>query len=77
MEYQYSKMEFLLEGGEKEVITIFFIGTTIVSSIGGLCYWVGSAALTKYMKDKGYMPPSDDEMKTCCAYVLKKLFHIR
>lgn len=59
------------------MITIFFIGTTIVASVGWLCYWVGSAALAKYMIDKGYMPPSDDEMKACSTYVLKKLLHIR
>ncbi len=58
------------------MLTMFFAGTTIVSSIGWLCYWVGSAALAKYMIDKGYTPPSDDEMRECSAYVLKKLLHI-
>lgn len=58
------------------MLTMFFAGTTIISSIGWLCYWVGSAALAKYMTDKGYTPPSDDEMRACSAYVLKKLLHI-
>lgn len=56
---------------------IVFFFTTIVSSVGWLCYWVASAALTKYIKDKGYAPPSDEEMKACCSYVLKKLLHVK
>ena len=60
-----------------EMLTLFFIGTTIISSVGWFCYWVGSAALAKYMINKGYTPPSDDEMKACITYVVKKTFHIR
>jgi len=56
--------------------TVFFVATTVVASAGWFCYWVGSAALAKYMTDKGYTPPSDEEMKACCTYVLKKKFHI-
>lgn len=58
------------------MITAFFVLTTIISSIGWLCYWVGSAALAKYMMDKGYTPPSDEEMKACSTYVLKRILHI-
>lgn len=58
------------------MITVFFITTTIIASIGWLTYWAGSAALAKYMADKGYTPPSDEEMKACCTYVWKKIFHI-
>ncbi len=54
-----------------------FIGTTIISLIGWLCYWIGSAALAKYITDKGYKPPSDEELKACCVYVIKKKFHIQ
>ena len=50
--------------------------TTIISSVGWLCYWVGGAALAKYMMDKGYALPSDEELKECNTYVLKKIFHI-
>ncbi len=57
-------------------MTIFFVITTIIASIGWLLYWVGSAALAKYMIDKGYTLPSDEEMKTCCTYVWKKILHI-
>ncbi len=58
------------------MITVFFIMTTIISSVGWLCYWVGGAALAKYMMDKGYTFPSDEELKECNTYVLKKIFHI-
>lgn len=57
------------------VIAILAI-TTIISTLGFLVYWAGSAALVKYMVEKGYTPPSDEEMKACCAYVWKKLLHI-
>ena len=59
------------------LVTMILTITTIISALGWLNYWVGSAALAKYILDKGYTPPSDDEMKACCTYVWKKLFHIR
>ena len=52
----------MLRGGEKEMLTIFFIGTTIIASVGWLCYWVGSAALAKYINDKGYTPSFHHQM---------------
>lgn len=59
------------------MLTIFFIVTTIISSIGWICYLIGSAALAKYMIDKGDKPPSQEEMKACCDYVIKKVLHIK
>ncbi len=53
-----------------------FVGTTILCGIGWFSYWVGVAALAKYMADKGYEPPSDEEIKECSLYVCKKLFHL-
>lgn len=58
------------------MVTAFFIGTTIISSVGCLFYWIGSAALAKYIIDKGYKPPTDEEIKACCVCVIKKKFHI-
>lgn len=58
------------------MLTMFFVGTTIISSVGWLVYSIGSAALAKYIRDKGYKPPSDEEMKACCTYVIKKKLHI-
>lgn len=59
------------------MITMFLLATTVVSSIGWLSYWVGTAALAKYMTDKGCPPPSDEEMEACCSYVWRKLLHLR
>lgn len=59
------------------MLTLFFFITTVVCAIGWLLYWVGSAALAKYILDKGYELPSDDELKVCTVYAWKKLMHIR
>ena len=56
---------------------VFFIGTTVICGIGWLVYWAGTAALIKYMMDKGYKTPSDEEMKECVQYAWKKLLHIK
>ncbi len=61
----------------REMLSLFFFCTTVVCAIGWLLYWVGAAALAKYMMDKGYKPPSDKEMKACTVYVWKKLLHIQ
>ena len=58
-------------------MTILFAGTTIICGIGWLVYWAGTNAIVKYMLDKGYKPPSDEEMKECSLYVWRKLFHIK
>lgn len=58
------------------MIVAILIAIAVISMFGWLNYWVGSAALAKYMADKGYTPPSDEEMAACCSYVWKKLFHI-
>lgn len=58
------------------MITRLLFMTTVVSACGWLVSWVASAALAKYIKDKGYTPPSDEEMKACCTYVWKKLLKI-
>ena len=54
-------------------MAIVFLVTTVICAIGWLCYWVASAALAKYMLDKGYTPPSDKEMKACSMYVWNQL----
>lgn len=59
------------------MVTAFFIGTTISSLVGCLFYRIGIAVLVKYIIDKGYKPPSDEEMKACCVCVIKKILHIR
>ena len=58
------------------VATLFFMTTTAVCGIGWLIYWVSTAALAKYILDKGYKPPSDEEMTACTSYVWRKLLHL-
>ena len=48
-----------------------------VCAIGWLVRWVACAALVKYMVDKGYQQPTDEEMQACCMYARKKLLHVR
>ena len=62
--------------GEVSRITLFFAMLAGICAAGWLTYWVGVAALAKYMSDKGYKPPSDDEIKACSVYVWKKLLHL-
>lgn len=50
---------------------------TVISMLGWINCWVGAAALVKYMADRSYTPPSDEEIKAYCSYVWKKLIHIR
>ena len=59
------------------MLAVVFFVTTVICGIGWLTYWVGAAALAKYLMDKGYKPPSDEEMKACTMYVWKKLLHIQ
>ena len=50
------------------MIAVFLAGTTAICGAGWLICWVASAALAKYMTDKGYKLPSNNEMKNCCNY---------
>lgn len=45
----------------------------LVCALGWLNQWVACAALAKYMMDKEYETPSDEEAKRCAAYVWNKL----
>jgi hypothetical protein len=56
--------------------TILFI-TTVICAVGWLNRWVSCAALVKYILDKGYTPPSDEETKACAEYVWNKLLRRR
>ena len=55
------------------ILTVAFI----VCAFGWLNRWVACAALTKYMLDKGYTPPSDEEAKACAIWAWKKLFKVK
>ena len=51
--------------------------STTICALGWLVCKVGTMALVKYLMDKGYDPPSDEELHTCTLYAWKKLLHIR
>ena len=51
------------------MLTIVLGATTVICAVGWLVRWVACAALAKYMIDKGYTPPTDEESKACALYV--------
>lgn len=59
------------------MLTILFMVTTVVCGIGWLSYWIGSAALAKYMLDQGYAPPSDEELKKCSNWVIRRMLKLK
>ena len=59
------------------MLTAILAITTIVCAIGWLTRWVACAALMKHMSDKNYTPPTDEESKTCCMWVWKKMLHVK
>ena len=65
-----------MRGGER-MLAIVFGATTVICAVGWLVRWVACAALAKYMIDKGYTPPTDEESKACALYVWKRLLKIK
>lgn len=55
------------------MLAIIFIITTFICAVGWLVQKVSCLALAKYMLDKGYTPPSDEEAETCARYVWNQL----
>lgn len=49
------------------------IFTNIICALGWVNSWVARASLAKYILDKNYTPPSDEEARACAAYVWSKL----
>lgn len=58
------------------MITVFLGLAALIAAIGWLLHSIAIEVLVKYMKDKGYTPPSDEEIKAYFIYVLKRRFHI-
>lgn len=59
------------------MLTVILLIVAVIALIGWLSCWCSSAALVKFMIDKGYTPPSDEEAKAYSTYALKKFLHIR
>lgn len=58
------------------MLTAFFVVTTAVCAIGWLVTRIAANALVLYIKEKGYMPPSEDETKACVKRVVTEMFKI-
>lgn len=56
------------------MLTAFFVVTTAVCAIGWLVTRIAANALVLYIKEKGYMPPSEDETKACVKRVVTEMF---
>lgn len=53
--------------------TVILLCVAFICALGWLNSWVARAALAKYILDKGYTPPSDEEARACATYVWSKL----
>lgn len=53
------------------MLAIVFGATTVICAVGWLVRWVACAALAKYMIDKGYTPPTDEERQSQCLTCLE------
>lgn len=51
-------------------MSVFFMLTTCICGFGWLVTQIGAAALVKYMYEKNYTPPTNEELKACCKDVV-------
>ena len=58
------------------MLVVILALSTIVCAAGCFVNSVASYALVKYMKDKGYSLPTEEEINSCSAWALKKVLHI-
>lgn len=49
----------------------------VVFAVKYFVYRAGGKALVRYMREKGYPPPSEEELRVYSYGILKELFHIR
>lgn len=59
------------------MLTWIFLISTIVCAAGCLKYCVATRALVKYIIDKNYTPPSDEEIVMCSKWVIRKMFVVK
>lgn len=55
-------------------MTIFFVLTTVVCAFGWFISRIASIALVRYIKVKGYEPPTAEETKECTRWAAKRVF---
>ena len=56
------------------MLCIVFAGLAIVCAIGWFFSWQSVKIILCYMKEKGYAPPMDAELKECTRKVTKETF---
>ena len=54
--------------------TMIFATTTVICAIGWIVWYVSTLAMTYYIKKKGYIQPSEEEMKECILFVVRHLW---
>lgn len=59
------------------IISVILLIAAVICAIGWLCQWIGTAALTMYMLEKQYMPPTDSELKAYITKVWMKVLKIK
>lgn len=59
------------------MLVVILAVAVVVCAFNWLNRWVACAALAKYMFDKGYTPPSDEEVKACAMLVWKRWFKVK
>ena len=57
--------------------TVIFAITTVFCSIGWLNQHISVLAILYYIKKKGYIQPSDSEIKECTLWATKQFFKRR
>lgn len=62
--------------GKKTMLIAFIAIVSIAGWISFLKYYVGAAALLRYIQIKNYTFPSQQELEECSKYVIERIFKI-
>lgn len=55
------------------MVIAILVAISVVCAVGWLASWVGNAAIAKWIIDKGYTPPTDEELSECASYVMENM----
>lgn len=58
-------------------MTIFLVLTTVICGFGWFTSYISAKALVRYMKTKGYAPPTAEETRECVRWAAKEMFKHR
>lgn len=59
------------------MLTVILVISTAVCAYGWVKNSIGLAALAKYIIDKDYTLPTEEESKACAMYAWKKMLHLK